>query len=44
MALAPGFPHDNFQVEITGKIAIHEGGEYTFKTASDDGSKLFINN
>ena len=33
---------DNFFVRWTGVIAVEKAGEYTFFTASDDGSRLFI--
>ena len=38
-----GFPNDRFAAERYGKIPIKEAGEYSFSTASDDGSRLSIN-
>lgn len=38
-----GFPGDRFAAEWTGKIQINNSGDYTFQTASDDGSRLWIN-
>lgn len=37
------FPGDHFACEFEGKIHIEKGGKYTFFTASDDGSRLWIN-
>jgi hypothetical protein len=34
---------DNFALRFTGYINIQTGGEYTFYTNSDDGSKLYVN-
>ena len=34
---------DNFGIVFTGSIQINSGGNYTFYTNSDDGSKLYIN-
>jgi hypothetical protein len=34
---------DNFAFRFTGGIQIQTGGDYTFYTASDDGSKLAVN-
>ena len=40
--MSPGFPADRFSAVWNGKLAIHEPGEYTFYTKSDDGSILWI--
>jgi hypothetical protein len=34
--------NDRFVVKWTGVLRIKSGGQYTFKTCSDDGSNLFI--
>ena len=34
----------NFAIEFTGYLKIEQGGEYTFYTSSNDGSRLFIDN
>ncbi len=34
----------NFDIKFSGYIKIHEAGEYTFYTISDDGCQLFIGN
>lgn len=36
------FPRDKYQAKWTGLLRITRPGEYTFATASDDGSKLWI--
>lgn len=38
------FPSNRFAAEWTGKIKVDTSGTYTFSTASDDGSRLYINN
>lgn len=41
----PGVPSDRFEwfgVRYQGPLTISEAGEYNFRTISDDGSKLFI--
>jgi hypothetical protein len=38
------FSQNRFSVEWSGFIAIEKAGSYTFATASDDGSFLYINN
>ena len=43
-ALGKGSCNNYFGLVITGKIAVHEPGQYTFETNSDDGSRLYINN
>lgn len=37
------FDGDNFAVRYSGQIQIETGGSYTFRTGSDEGSKLYIN-
>ena len=32
-----------FGTIISGKVAVHEAGLYTFETTSDDGSRLYVN-
>ena len=38
------FPEDHFAARWTGKIKITKGGEYTFYTSSDDGSRVVLDN
>jgi len=38
-----GFPGDRFACQWEGKVMIEHTGKYTFYTASDDGSRLWIN-
>ena len=40
--IAPRQRYDHFAFKFEGEIAIASGGTYTFYTASDDGSKLYI--
>jgi hypothetical protein len=40
--LAPRLRNDHFAFEFIGAIQVPAGGTYTFFTASDDGSRLFI--
>jgi len=43
----PGVPSDRFEwfgVRYQGPLTISEAGDYNFRTISDDGSKLFIDN
>ncbi len=42
-SIAPRLRDDNFGFRFTSRIVIDTGGTYTFYTASDDGSQLFIN-
>ena len=42
MKLSKNFQHNYFASEWKGKVFIKNGGRYTFSTASDDGSKLWI--
>jgi len=42
MKLSKNFQHNFFASEWKGKVFITKGGKYTFSTASDDGSKLWI--
>ena len=35
--------HDHFAVRLSGGVHVAKGGKYTFTTASDDGSMLWIN-
>ncbi len=37
-----GVPHDNFSVQWAGAVQIPLTGDYVFETASDDGSRLFL--
>jgi len=41
-SIAANEKNDNFAFRFTGYVDIKKAGEYTFQTASDDGSKLFI--
>ena len=41
-AFYAGGPTDNFSVEWTGKLKVTVGGNYSFFTQSDDGSRVFI--
>ena len=40
--LSPATQADNFGFRYTGYISVPTDGQYTFSTASDDGSQLFI--
>jgi hypothetical protein len=40
--LAPRLRDDSFAFEFTGFVAVPADGLYTFSTASDDGSRLYI--
>jgi len=42
--LTSGFPWNRFSAEWTGELLINHPGDYRFYTASDDGSKLTIDN
>lgn len=37
------FPANHFYSEYKGKVKIENPGKYTFSTASDDGSRLWVN-
>ena len=39
----PGTPHSNYAIEWYGNTKIVKGGEYTFCSESDDGSRVFVN-
>lgn len=41
--LAPRTQEDYFNFEFTGYLYINSGGNYSFQTISDDGSRLWIN-
>ena len=46
-AFSEGFPgvtdrFEWFAIEYRGTFSVKESGEYTFRTVSDDGSKLFV--
>lgn len=43
-SLSPALKPNYFGFKFNGSITISQSGEYTFYTASDDGSKLYINN
>lgn len=38
----PGMPKENFSAGWTGRITVPETGDYTFRTLSDDGARLWI--
>ncbi|MBX0287414.1 PKD domain-containing protein [Halomicroarcula sp. F28] len=40
--ISPRDRDDNFAFRYTGYVEVPEGGEYTFYTESDDGSRLYI--
>lgn len=42
VSLAPRKRDDNFGLEFSGYVRLPQSGQYTFFTASDDGSALFI--
>lgn len=43
-SLSPRNRNDNFAFQFSGEIQISSTGDYTFYTASDDGSQIYINN
>src|SRR5262245_61783346 len=43
-APGPGVPSEQFFVRWTGRLTSPQTGTYTFRTLSDDGIRLWINN
>eukprot|EP00960_Hanusia_phi_P021356 631195-Hanusia_phi.AAC.1 len=40
--IVPNTPGAKYAWQVYGKVRIHQGGEYSFCTASDDGSKIYL--
>jgi len=39
---AAGLPHDNYSVRWSGTVVAEAAGDYTFRSAADDGVRLYI--